>query len=53
MYQGVLKKRKTEVERINGAIVELGKKHGLPTPFNEVMLRLVQIMEAAYNYENK
>ena len=51
MYQDVLKKRKTEVERINGAIVDIGRKNGIPTPYNEVMLRLVQIKEAAYNYE--
>jgi 2-dehydropantoate 2-reductase len=37
--------RKTEIDMFAGQVVELGKKHGIPTPVNETMLRLVRILE--------
>eukprot|EP00127_Corallochytrium_limacisporum_P006050 Clim_evm18s217 gene=Clim_evmTU18s217 len=33
--------RETEVENINGAIVALGQKHGVPTPINSTLLHLM------------
>ncbi len=50
MLQDVDRKRKTEVERINGAIVELGRKHGIATPYNEVLQLLIQAKEDTYQY---
>jgi 2-dehydropantoate 2-reductase len=35
-------KRRTEIEQINGAIVAAGRRAGIPTPFNEALLRLVK-----------
>lgn len=45
MLQDILNKRKTEIDTINGAIVEEGRKHGLETPVNMVMASLVRAME--------
>lgn len=50
MLQDVDHLRKTEVERINGAIVDLGKKHGIPTPYNEVLTLLIKAKEDTYHY---
>lgn len=50
MLQDVDKRRKTEVEKFNGAIVRLGKIHGIPTPYNEIILRLINAKEDGYNY---
>ncbi len=51
MLQDVDKKRKTEVERINGAISIMGKKHGIPTPYNDMMVMLINAKEESYNFE--
>ncbi|HJJ94632.1 MAG TPA: 2-dehydropantoate 2-reductase, partial [Methanocorpusculum sp.] len=45
MYQDIMAKRLTEVDYINGAIVELGKKHGIPTPVNETIVNLTHFKE--------
>ena len=50
MLQDVEKKRKTEIEKINGAIVKLGKQHGIATPYNEVMLHMIRAKEETYLY---
>lgn len=51
MLQDVDKKRKTEIEKINGAIVKLGRRHNIPTPFNEVMTLMIGAKEDSYRYE--
>lgn len=45
MYQDIAAKRLTEVDYINGAIVNLGKKHGIPTPTNEIIVNLTHFKE--------
>lgn len=35
----------TEIDRINGVIVAFGKRHDVPTPANETVLRLVRARE--------
>lgn len=37
--------RKTEIEMFAGKVIELGQKHGVPTPVNETMLRMIHILE--------
>ena len=49
MLQDVTKKRKTEIERINGAIVAVGKQHGIACPYNDMATHLIQGLEAAYD----
>jgi 2-dehydropantoate 2-reductase len=38
-------KKPTEVEFINGAIVRIGREHGVPTPINETQVSLVHALE--------
>jgi 2-dehydropantoate 2-reductase len=46
MYQDVAKGKKTEIDFLNGKIVELGRKHGIRTPVNETLVGLIRFMEA-------
>ncbi|ABG05901.1 2-dehydropantoate 2-reductase [Rubrobacter xylanophilus DSM 9941] len=45
MLQDLERGLKTEVDVINGAVVEKGREHGVPTPLNERVLELVRKME--------
>ncbi len=36
----------SEIDHINGAVVAFGRRAGVPTPYNEAMLRLVKAREA-------
>ena len=45
MYQDVMKGKKTEIDFLNGKVVELGRKHDIPTPVNETLVCLVKFME--------
>jgi 2-dehydropantoate 2-reductase len=38
---------KTEIDYINGAIVAAGRRAGVPTPYNDAVLRLVRAKENA------
>ena len=44
MYQDVLKGKKTEINYLNGAVVELGKKYGIKCPVNEALVMIVKGM---------
>jgi 2-dehydropantoate 2-reductase len=39
--QDVMKGRRTEVDALNGYVCEQGRKHGVPTPFNDAVVRLI------------
>ncbi|NLW02063.1 MAG: ketopantoate reductase family protein [Clostridiaceae bacterium] len=45
MLQDVEAGRKTEVELFAKTVIELGRKHGVPTPVNEVLYRMIRIIE--------
>ena len=45
MQQDILKGRKTEIDYLNGAVVELGKKYGIKCPVNEGLVMIVKGME--------
>jgi 2-dehydropantoate 2-reductase len=45
MLQDLELGRKTEIDAINGSIVREGKRLGIPTPVNEVMVALVKVQE--------
>jgi 2-dehydropantoate 2-reductase len=45
MLQDIEAGRKTEVELFGGKVVELGRIYGLPTPVNETVLRIIQVLE--------
>ncbi len=42
MRQDLLKGRRCEINSINGIVVDMGKKHGIPTPMNELILDIVK-----------
>ena len=48
MLQDVEAKRKTEVEMFAGKMIELGKKHGIPTPINQTLYRFIKVIEQMY-----
>ena len=41
MYQDLLKGKRTEIDYLNGAVVELGKKHGIACPVNEALVSII------------
>ncbi len=46
MLQDVEAGRKTEVEMLAGKIIELGRRHGVPTPVNEQLMDTIKKIEA-------
>ncbi len=48
MLQDIEKRRRTEIDVINGAIVEAGRRLGIPTPYNDAMVWLVKALEASF-----
>lgn len=45
MLQDVEAGRKTEVDMFAGTVIEFGKKHGIPTPYNKIMKEMIGIIE--------
>ncbi|HLF28788.1 MAG TPA: 2-dehydropantoate 2-reductase [Anaerolineae bacterium] len=52
MLQDVLKGRPTEIDAINGKIVERGQQVGAPTPVNSALAALVRALEKSYTAES-
>jgi 2-dehydropantoate 2-reductase len=48
MLQDVEANRRTEIDVVNGAIVEAGKQHSIATPLNEAMVWMVKSLQARY-----
>jgi 2-dehydropantoate 2-reductase len=44
--QDLAKGKMTEIDFLNGYIVELGKRYGVPTPYNESVYALVKMMQS-------
>lgn len=51
MLQDVLARRTTEVDALNGGIVNFGKDVGVPTPLNEALCALVKALEHSWTRE--
>src|SRR5207245_11006421 len=49
MLQDVLAKRQTEVDFMNGAIVQWGEKVGVPTPLNKALWELIKGLERSWS----
>ena len=45
----MMKKTKTEIEFLNGAVERLGRETGVPTPVNTTVARLVRTIESNYD----
>lgn len=50
MLQDVLRKKRTEVDFINGVIVRLGQELGINVPTNKFLLDLIKTIESSYGY---
>lgn len=48
MHQDVINSKPTEIDAINGAIVNLGKRLNIPTPVNTDLVRRVKEIESTY-----
>ena len=46
MGQDVDKKKRTEIDAINGAVVRFGKEAGIATPVNQTLTSLIKVLEA-------
>lgn len=49
MLQDVLRRKRTEVDFINGVIVRQAQELGIPVPVNSLLVDLVKTIEASYN----
>ncbi|MGD9015535.1 MAG: 2-dehydropantoate 2-reductase [Candidatus Omnitrophota bacterium] len=49
MLADVLKKKRTEIDFINGVIVRQGQGLGIPVPANSLLVDLVKTIESSYN----
>jgi len=45
MHQDLMKGRKTEIDFLNGKIVEFGRKRNIPTPINESLVSMIKFLE--------
>ena len=45
MLQDIEAGRKTEVEMFAGAVIEMGKKYNIPTPYNKMLKEMIEIIE--------
>ncbi len=53
MLQDVLRKKRTEIDFINGVIVRLGQELGIAVPTNKLLLDLIKTIEASYEQSGK
>ena len=51
MLQDILRGSRTEIDYINGKIVELGKSMGVPTPMNRLYYKRIKEIEEGYGKE--
>lgn len=49
MLQDILRKKRTEIDFINGVIVRQGQELGIAVPVNAILVDLVKTIEASYN----
>jgi len=49
MLQDLLRKKRTEIDFINGVVVRLGQELSIPVPVNTMLVDLVKTIEASYN----
>ena len=50
MLQDVLRKKRTEIDFINGVIVRLGQELGIAVPTNKLLVDLVKTIESSYKW---
>ena len=50
MLQDVLRRKRTEIDFINGVVLRLGQELGIPVPVNRVLVDLVKTLEASHHF---
>ncbi len=45
MLQDIIRGKRTEIDYINGKVVELGREYGIPTPYNNAVVKIVRAKE--------
>jgi 2-dehydropantoate 2-reductase len=45
MWQDIQSGRRTEIDAINGALMRLGERYGIPTPYNHLISNLIRMKE--------
>ncbi|MDB4223780.1 2-dehydropantoate 2-reductase [Granulosicoccus sp.] len=50
MLQDIEASRKTEVEMFAPVVIELGKKHGIPTPVNQTVFSVIRTLEEQFKH---
>jgi 2-dehydropantoate 2-reductase len=53
MLQDVMKRRRTEVEHLNGYVVEQGRRVGVKTPFNETVVETIRRLGVGFSSDIK
>lgn len=53
MNQDVSNKRLTEIDHINGAVVNAAKEYGISTPYNDFIVHMIHAIEGMYNIGEK
>lgn len=53
MYQDVKRGIPTEIDAINGAIVEQARRYNVAVPYNSLIVDLIHAIEGAYKYRKK
>ena len=48
MLQDVEARRRTEVELFADTIIDFGKKHNIPTPYNMVLKEMLEVVHENY-----
>ncbi|MEJ2429610.1 MAG: 2-dehydropantoate 2-reductase [Deltaproteobacteria bacterium] len=48
MLQDVRRKKKTEIDQLNGVVIEMAARYGITAPVNEVLTAIVRSLEAGY-----
>ncbi|MGV8074821.1 MAG: ketopantoate reductase family protein [Syntrophobacteraceae bacterium] len=51
MGQDIDRRKPTEIDAINGAVVRMGDHVAVPTPVNRTLTRLVKVLEASFNLQ--
>ena len=51
MLNDIKRGKKTEIDFLNGVFVTLGKRHNIPTPVNETIVREIKFLESSKNHE--
>ncbi len=48
MREDIIRRRRTEIDTIHGAVARLGREHGVPTPTIDTMVALVKGLQSQY-----